>query len=103
MPPGLQNLVTEPVSSGVPTPHPPAFTEGETLLACSQGIRKGSQAYSYKMVGSAHPMQNQLREFAGFGLDRDRWESANSPYSSTVGGAKKFQFSPYLDFPSMKV
>jgi hypothetical protein len=36
---------------GVSTPHPPAFTEGETLLACSRGVRKGSLAYSYKMAG----------------------------------------------------
>ena len=63
MPPGLQNLVTESVSTGVPTPRPPAFTEGETLLTCSQGVRKGSLAYSYKMARFAQvPLQGLVRD-----------------------------------------
>lgn len=39
MPPGLQNLVTE-LCVGVSTPHLPAFTEGRSLLAREQGVRK---------------------------------------------------------------
>lgn len=63
------NLATEFTDNGVTTPHPPAFTEGEAVLACYGRVRNSP---SYKMdefarcVTGIQDILNNLRKDAIF-------------------------------------
>jgi len=73
MPPGPKNLATEFIEKEVPTPHPPAFTEGKAFLAGLEQLR------NRRLMRPIHIRYSDLRVAIALPSDAMTTSCANRP------------------------